>query len=136
METGWQVETPAKCVTACGHMEEQDEHQIIFSKDVWHVVQAMLRKFPTHEWQMMLTGAVDKDVCYVTGYYVTKQDAYMGTVDNKDCVDKAMIEEKHIVAGIHSHVNMGTTPSSRDINDSVMSLIDYHIIVNKCCRVQ
>lgn len=130
MKSEWEVDKPAKCVSECGHIKEQDNHEIVISKQVWHVIQAMLRKFPEHEWQMMLTGSIEKDTCYCTGYYVTKQKVSGGLVTNLDCVDKAMIDEKHIVAGIHSHVNMMVSPSGTDINDSVMSLIDYHMIVN------
>ncbi len=126
----WEVEQPKKCITECGHLKDMDKHKIVLSSDVWLVIRAMLHKHPSDEWQMMLTGTIEKDTCLCTGYYITKQEVSSALVTNKDCVDKAMIEEKHIVAGIHSHVNMGTTPSVTDIEDSVMSLIDYHLIVN------
>lgn len=127
----WEVDNAKKCFTACDHAKEMAQHSIVLSNDVWTVIRAMLKKYSDVEWQMMLTGKVDKKgFCMCDGYYITKQKVTGGTVTNLDEVTKEMIAEKKIVCGIHSHVNMGVSPSKTDIDDSVMSLVDYHIIVN------
>lgn len=131
MSKGWEVDKPAKCVTNCDHVADVPKHKILITKDVQHVIQAMLHKFPKHEWQMMLTGYIDSNsVCICKGYYIPKQEVKEAYVKNLDCIDVELIAKLGIVAGIHSHVNMHTTPSGTDIEDSVMSLINYHIITN------
>lgn len=126
----WEVEKPRTCFKNCDHITSVEPHKIIFSAPLWDVLQAMLLKFPQDEWQMMLSGKVTDGVCRCDGYYITKQEVTSAHVYNKDCVDAAMIKKLKLVAGIHSHVNMQTSPSQTDIDDSVMSLIDYHIILN------
>jgi hypothetical protein len=135
MSETWKVDNAKECYKNCDHIKTLDKQDIVLSNDLWNVIQAMTRKFKDVEWQMMLTGEVTKEGCYCDGYYITKQKVSGGTVKNTDLVDDAMIKEKKIVAGIHSHVNMGVTASTTDIEDSVMSMIDYHIIVNNSLNV-
>lgn len=131
----WAVEGGKKCHTKCSHIEDAPKSKIVLSNDLWHVIQAMCLKFPTREWQMMLTGRVQEKGVYLDGYIIPKQATSAAYVEHKDDVTAEMIAEKHILCGIHSHVNMATNPSSVDIEDSVMSLIDYHIIVNNKSEV-
>jgi proteasome lid subunit RPN8/RPN11 len=130
MSDKWHVEGGAKCYDKCSHAENMAQHNIVLSKDLWHVICAMLNRFPTKEWQMMLTGEKLEAGVFCNGYIIPKQEVSMAYVENKDNITAELIAEKHIVCGIHSHVDMGVTPSHTDINDSVMSLIDYHVIVN------
>ena len=130
MSKNWKVDGGKECYSKCSHIEKADKHGIILSEEVWDVVQSMLLRFPTREWQMLLTGTIETDTCYVTGYMIPKQETSAAYVAHKDDITAEEIAEKHIVCGIHSHVNMTVTPSGTDIEDSVMSLIDYHIIVN------
>jgi hypothetical protein len=127
---GWEVANPTKCYTKCQHIEDNDKHDIIFSHELWLVIKAMLKRYDTCEWQMALLGKVKKDQVFCEGYYIPKQKVSMSSVKHIDAIDKEFIETHGVVAMIHSHVNMGVTPSTTDIDDSVMSLIDYHVIIN------
>lgn len=87
------------------------------------------------EWQMLLTGKVcefpnEGDVVLIDGYYIPKQRVTGATVHNEDCIDKQLIEEKKIIATIHSHVSMGAFFSGTDMTECNTSPIKYHIVMN------
>jgi hypothetical protein len=127
----WRVEG-TQCYEHCDHVKKEQLHDIVITPTLWRVIRAMCRQFPHDEWQLLLTGELRPGTreCVCNGYYVPKQRVGGAVVQNTDFITAEVIAERSIVAGIHSHVNMPVQPSGTDIKDSVMSLIDYHVIVN------
>lgn len=130
MSKGWSVgKVPEKC-TNCDF--QKDEKWVIqIQAPVMQVIFGMCDKVVT-EWQMLLLGEIDTDkrTVYVTDYWVPKQKVTYASVINEDLIDAEVIAEKGIVAGIHSHSNMGVFFSSTDDEFSNMSLIKHHVVVN------
>lgn len=122
--------------TACSWSCKKNPHTPIISIDkttteaiIW------LMENKNVEWQMLLTGKVcefpdEGDVVLIDGYYIPKQRVSGATVDNIDCIDKKLIEEKKIICTIHSHVEMAAFFSSRDVTECNMGPIKYHIVMN------
>lgn len=131
----WKVDN-SRCYHDCDHAEHLPSHIISINRDLWHVLCAMLKKFNDSEWQMLLTGHVENNTCFCDGYIIPKQEVAAATVSHVDEITNTDLVEKHIVATIHSHVNMGVFASQTDVNDSVMSLIDYHVIINNKREVE
>lgn len=126
----WDVNA-VNCYSNCDHSKTMPVHNIVISDPLWLVIRAMLKRYPVVEWQMLLSGEiVEGEGCVCTGYYVTKQEVSAALVKHKDEITIEDIERNKFVAGIHSHVNMACVASYTDIQDSIMSPIPYHIIVN------
>ena len=126
-------ETEDKCIEAndCDYAEEVlKPYTIDLDDDVYRVIRAMCKRFPEHEWQMMLTGVVEGLAVHVTGYAIPKQLVRGSTVKNLDVVNADVVSALHIVATVHSHVNMGVFFSQTDNKDTNLSIIDHHIVVN------
>jgi hypothetical protein len=119
-----------KCYKKCDYIEKETQRVIVIGDGLWLVIRAMLHKYPHDEWQMLLSGITTDAGCFCEGYYVTKQEVGSATVRHKDEITTEIIEANRFVAGIHSHVNMAVNASQIDIDDSIMSPIQYHIIVN------
>jgi proteasome lid subunit RPN8/RPN11 len=124
-------DTGEKCTTAekCSWSEQYRGATIWISPEV----QAVIRKLcadVVEEWQMMLTGVEKKEGVFVTGYWIPKQEITQASVTNLDCIDAKLIEEKGIVATIHSHGTMGVFFSTTDVESTNSSLIKNHIVVN------
>jgi proteasome lid subunit RPN8/RPN11 len=123
------------CYKNCDHIDKLPQHKIVIGQDLWKIFKAMLKKFPNDEWQMLLIGEVKEDSCYVSDYYITKQEVGSAVVTHKDEITIDDIKAKGYVAGIHSHVSMPVNASTTDIEDSIMSPIPYHIIINNKLEV-
>lgn len=82
------------------------------------------------EWQLFLVGFDDLPDVHCTSVIVPKQEVTSASVKNLDCFGKKEIEEKHIVATLHSHADMGVFFSSVDVKETNNSQIRTHIVVN------
>lgn len=121
-------EAPQKCDN-CDFMKTPATYNILLHPDVYSVIFYLCDKIKV-EWQMLLTGAVLGQAVHVNGYYIPLQQVTGSTVKNLDCIDPAFIEERDVVATIHSHADMGVFYSGVDDEYTNLSLIKHHIVVN------
>jgi hypothetical protein len=101
---------------------------------VLKTIRQLCKTFNKDEWQMLLTGKTFQDGAdglriEIDGYYVPKQEVSGATVKNIDEITRAFIAEKRIVAGIHSHVDMGVFFSTTD-DETCKSSILHHLVCN------
>jgi proteasome lid subunit RPN8/RPN11 len=121
-----------KCAEKCSHLEERGKNSIHIPLEISRVIRGMCRKFPDDEWQLLLKGHVSEDrtSVEVTGYYVPEQEVTGSTVKNTDMnITREFLHENKIIAGIHSHVNMGVFFSGTD-EETTKSSIRYHVVTN------
>ncbi len=96
-------------------------------------VMAVIRKLCDEikvEWQMLLIGHVVGGDAYIEDYWIPKQEVTAASIKNLELVDKDVIEEKRIIATIHSHASMAVFCSGVDDEFTNLSLIQRHIVVN------
>lgn len=129
----WDTGTAKPCADECSYAEDHLDYMttVFIPLGISKVIKALDRKFPHAEWQMLLCGSrTSSDRVVITDYRIPKQEVGAATVTNLDCIDKDYIEEHNVIATMHSHVNMGTSPSHTDKEKTNKSQIDLHIIVN------
>lgn len=125
----WDTGTKCNVTDDCSWGEEHEAVPIIISPEVWSVVTGLCEEVKL-EWQMMLCGKETENAVIVDGYWIPKQEVSCASVKNLDIIDKEVIEERGIIATIHSHGNIGVSFSSTDKEFTNLSLIKNHIVVN------
>jgi len=103
--------------------------KIYLSPEVMGVIRKLCEDIKV-EWQMLLTGEVKDGNAYGTGYWIPKQRVSAASVHNLELVDAEVIAERKIIAGIHSHADMGVFFSTTDEVYTNQSLIERNIVVN------
>lgn len=125
----WKTDLEIKCADKCTDLEVRQENVIHIPRKIEQVFREMCRRFPKDEWQLLLTGEIADNEIHVDGYYVPKQEVSAAYVRNLDVITREFIVEKRIIAGIHSHVDMGVFFSATD-DETCKSAIRYHIVTN------
>ncbi len=124
----WTSDAVVKPVVKNCDYAEKLTKKIMVNRFVMSVIHKMCKEVKT-EWQMLLSGTVGDSCVNVTGYYVPKQSVTGSSVENLEPINKELIESKGIVAGIHSHSDMGVFFSPTD-NTMNMGDIEFNIVVN------
>lgn len=127
-ENGWMTNKKFSTAIKCEH--ELDEMPAIYIEQSVALVIRKLCSEIKSEWQMMLTGERDGSCAFITGYYIPKQEVTAGAVYNDEYITKEIIDEKSIVATIHSHSDMGVFFSVTDQEKTMNSPIRFHIVTN------
>jgi hypothetical protein len=128
----WKTDTePARCfIDECPSSKEAKDVQINIERDVWHVLVGLTKEIKL-EWQAFLCGTEENGVVQVNGYWIPKQKVTGSTVENLDIIDAAVVQEKRIVASIHSHAEMTVFHSGTDMESTCKSKwIKHHITIN------
>lgn len=127
---GWDTGDAPKVCTDCSYLSTTQKQKILMNYDVWKTLMAICGTVKV-EWQALLTGSVDAEgIVHITGYFIPKQEVTGTSVKNLDLIDDVVIQERSIVAGVHSHANMACFFSSTDDECTNMSLIRHNIVVN------
>lgn len=124
----WQAGEAPKVCEQCSYVGEGG-FKVLIHPDVLGAAFHLCKEIGT-EWQMFLSGSVDGNRVYCTGYYIPKQEVTHSTVKNLEAVDKKFIEDRDIVATIHSHALMGVFFSPTDDEFTNMSFIKHHVVIN------
>lgn len=120
-------------VENCGFVKKSNK-TIVVCPEVVDVIGNLCTELKI-EWQMLLSGRVVDDEVIIDGYYIPKQSVSGASVKNLEPINKKLIEEKGIVAGIHSHGRMDVFFSPTD-NEMNMGDIEYNIVVNNAMEVK
>lgn len=127
---GWDTGDAPKVCTDCSFLPKDTKQKILVDYEIWKTLMAICSTVKV-EWQALLTGTIDEQgVVHVKGYWIPKQEVSASSVKNLDLIDDVVIVEKGIVAGVHSHGTMACFFSQTDMDDTNMSLIKHHIVVN------
>jgi hypothetical protein len=130
MQNKWIADTKRCFIDECAHTKDTTGMQITIDYDTWRVLCALTTQIKS-EWQAFLTGRADISEIYVTGYWIPKQRVTNSTVENIDEITEAIVQEKNIVASIHSHADMGVFHSSVDMESTCRSAwVKHHITIN------
>lgn len=129
---GWSL--PDSCYKEAEDCSYQKLHEfpkvtIYINDEVRNVIRYLCATVKV-EWQMLLLGTVSDNMVTVTGYWIPKQVVTGSSVRNDDVINASVIAEKGIVAGIHSHSNMGVFFSPTDKEATNKSLIRYNVVTN------
>lgn len=127
---GWDTGDAPKVCTNCDFHSSTEKQKFLIDHEVWRALMSICSSVKL-EWQALLTGEIKPDgTIHITGYYIPKQEVTASSVKNLDLIDDVVIAEKCIIAGVHSHGNMACFFSSTDVEDTNLSLIKHHIVVN------
>lgn len=127
-ENSWDTGDGAKEATACSHCGDK-KYQYHFDPIVWGTIKALCREKPK-EWQALLIGYEQGLDVFITGYYICYQHTTGSSVKNNEAITKEFIAGHKIIAGIHSHSDMGVFFSDTDDDATNMSFIRHNIVVN------
>lgn len=128
----WAV--PGSCYSHAKECSYSDAHPVpdttlYISPEVYSVVNKLCKDIEV-EWQMLLTGRQEGSSVFIEGYWIPKQEVGGAHVHNLDVITPEIITAKGIVAGIHSHANMGVFFSPTDDNETNNTTIKHHIVCN------
>lgn len=127
---GWDTGDAPEVCKNCDYLPSNMKQKFRFQHDVWKVMMALCSNVKV-EWQALLKGTIDEDgVINITGYIIPQQEVTASNVKNLEVVDDVYITANQIIAGIHSHGNMGVFFSGTDDEHTNMSLIKHNIVVN------
>lgn len=131
--SSWNTGTETSCADNCSYGDKSiGEPEIHIPYEILKVI-GYLCTTVSVEWQMLLKGTeeiVDGITkVEITGYYIPKQEVSPSTVKNIDNISRTFLKEQGIVAGIHSHSDMGVFFSVVD-EETNKSAIRHHIVVN------
>lgn len=124
----WSAGEAPKVCTKCDYVDDKG-FRILIHPDVLAAVFHLTREIKM-EWQMLLSGAVLGQEVMINGYYIPKQEVTSSTVTNLEAIDQKFIDDRDIVATIHSHSDMGVFFSQVDDEYTNMSWIKHHVVVN------
>lgn len=127
---GWDTGDAPKVCTNCDFTPATQKSKIMMDIEVWKTIMALCKTVKL-EWQALLKGTVDEHgVIHINGYYIPEQEVSAASVKNLAIIDDEFIALHQIVAGVHSHGEMGVFFSSTDVEHTNMSLIKHNIVVN------
>ena len=128
IENSWDTGTAPVEAKECSHCGS-DKFQYHIDPKVWSVIKKLCREVKV-EWQALLVGYEEGREVYITDYYIPKQEVTGASVKNLEAITHEFIAEKDIIAGIHSHSDMGVFFSQTDHIDTNMSIVRHNIVVN------
>ena len=124
----WEIPTP-KEATSCSFCDLNIKPEFVLTPKIIAVSRKLCVDI-AREWQILLIGEETDTGIFCYDYYVPKQETGLASVKNNDEITLEFVTKKKIVAGMHSHNEIGCSFSATDEQCTNHSFIKHHIVTN------